>query len=80
MPGEGSEIDVKLHEELECYQALQRLNLYLPNVHSIRKVCSKADTPVTLAEVLQTDANMYTVFADLVQGYQLRKTAPVASE
>lgn len=50
IPGEASALSLELG--LKPYNALRRLHLYLPSVHSIRKVCSEKDLAVSLEKML----------------------------
>jgi hypothetical protein len=62
IPSEAGHLDLKI--AMQPTNLAQKLNVYLPSLNSINKVC-KPDTVFNI-DILQTDANMYRVFDDLL--------------
>ena len=46
---------------------LGKLPLYLPTLNSLRKICSKSEDQQAGLSILQSDTNLYRVFADLLK-------------
>ena len=64
IPSEAGSI--QLSTAIKPQNVLGKLSLYLPTLNSLRKICSKSEDQQAGLSILQSDTNLYRVFADLL--------------
>ena len=65
IPSEAGSI--QLSTAFKPQNVLGKLPLYLPTLNSLRKICSKSEDQQAGLSILQSDTNLYRVFADLLK-------------